>query len=80
VVGTPVVSTDCSGARELLGENNEYGLVVENSEDGIYEGMKRMLTEPGTLAHYKNMAAERGTFFSKEKTVAAVEEMLNNIY
>ena len=79
VVGTPVVSTDCSGARELLGENNEYGLVVENSEDGIYEGMKKMLSEPETLAYYKEKAAERGMYFSKEKTVRAVEEMLNNL-
>ena len=77
IVGTPVVSTDCSGARELLGENNEYGIVVENSEDGIYEGMKKMLSEPETLAHYRRMAGERGKYFSKGKTVQAVEEMLD---
>lgn len=79
IVGTPVVSTDCSGARELLGENNEYGIVVENSEDGIYRGMKKMLSEPETLAHYRRMAAERGKYFSKEKTVQAVEEMLDSL-
>lgn len=79
IVGTPVVSTDCSGARELLGENNEYGIVVENSEDGIYGGMKKMLSEPETLAHYRRMAGERGKCFSKEKTVQAVEEMLDNL-
>jgi glycosyltransferase involved in cell wall biosynthesis len=79
IVGTPVVSTDCSGARELLGENNEYGIVVENSETGIYEGMKKMLSEPETLAHYRRMAGERGKYFSKEKTVQAVEEMLDNL-
>lgn len=79
VVGTPVVSTDCSGARELLGENDEYGLVVENSEEGIYAGMKRMLSEPETLAHYKKMAGQRGGDFSKAKTVQAVEGMLDSM-
>lgn len=79
IVGTPVVSTDCSGAKELLGEHNEYGIVVENSEDGIYEGMKKMLSEPETLAHYREMAAERGNYFSKEKTVQAVEAMLDGL-
>ncbi len=79
IVGTPVVSTDCSGARELLGENNEYGIVTENSEDGIYEGMKKMLSDPELLAHYKKQAAIRGTFFSREKTVKAVEEMFENL-
>lgn len=79
IVGTPVVSTDCSGARELLGEQNEYGIVVENSENGIYEGMKKMLSEPETLAYYKEKAAVRGKYFSKEKTVRAVEEMLDSL-
>ena len=76
ILGTPVVSTDCSGAKELLGENNEYGMVVENSENGIYEGMKKMLSDPEILLHYKNKAIERGDYFRKEKTVRAVEEML----
>ena len=77
IVGTPVVSTDCSGARELLGENDEYGLVVENSEEGVYQGMKRMLSNPALRAHYKKQARLRGSFFSRERTVKAVEEMLD---
>lgn len=79
VVGTPVVSTGCSGARELLGEQDEYGLVVDNNEEGIYAGMKRMLSDPALLAHYKQKAAERGSFFSREQTVKAVEELLDRL-
>ncbi|OUN79907.1 glycosyl transferase [Flavonifractor sp. An52] len=79
VLGTPVVSTECSGAKELLGDNDEYGLVVENSTEGIYWGLKRMLQEPGLLDHYTRQAQIRGTYFSREKTVAAVENMLENI-
>lgn len=79
IVGTPVVSTDCSGARELLGEHDEYGLVVENSAEGVYEGMKKMLSDPALLAHYRKKAKERGGFFSREKTVTAVEDMLDSL-
>lgn len=79
VVGTPVVSTDCSGAKELLGENNEYGIVVENSEEGLYEGIKKMLSDKELLAHYKKQAQLRGSYFSKEKTVKAVEDMLEGL-
>lgn len=77
VVGTPAVSTCCSGATELLGEHNEYGIVVENTEEGIYQGMKRLLSDPALLAHYKEKAKERGSFFSRTATVQAVEEMLD---
>lgn len=79
VVGTPVVSTNCSGAHELLGENDEYGIVVENSEEGIYEGMKKLLSDPALLAHYREKAKERGSFFSRTETVRAVEEMLDGL-
>lgn len=79
IVGTPVVSTDCSGARELLGNQDEYGLVVENSEKGLYQGMKKLLGDPALLAHYREKAKERGAFFSREKTVQAVEDMLDRL-
>ncbi len=78
VLGLPVVSTCCSGATELLGEHDEYGIVVENSKDGVYDGMRRMLN-PQTMAYYRSRAAERSTCFSKERTVAAVENMLKEL-
>lgn len=77
IVGTPVVSTNCSGAYELLGENNEYGIVTENNEDALYEGIKKMLTTPNLFEAYAAKAKERGKAFSTEKTVKAVEEMLS---
>lgn len=79
ILGTPVVSTDCSGAKELLGGQDEYGLVVENSEEGVYQGMKKMLSDRALLAHYKEKARERGSFFSRTETVRAVEEMLDGL-
>ena len=79
IVGAPVVSTDCSGAKELLGEHDEFGIVVENSTEGIYQGMKRMLGEPGLMDYYRKQAQIRGMYFSREKTVDAVENMLESI-
>lgn len=73
------ISTNCSGAYELLGKNNEYGIVTENDEDALYEGIKKMLTMPDLLEAYAAKAKERGKAFSTEKTVKAVEEMLLSI-
>ena len=79
IVGTPVVTTLVSGMKEMLGENNEYGIITENNEDALYEGIKRLLDAPALLAHYQEKAAERGKSFSTEATVKAVEEMLLNL-
>lgn len=76
VVGTPVCTVEVSGMKEMLGENNEYGVVTENSEEMLYTAVKGLLDNPDQLELYCEKAAERGTFFSKENTIRAVEEML----
>ncbi len=76
IVGTPVCTVEVSGMKEMLGENNEYGLVVENNEEALYQGIKKLLDNPELLKHYKKKAAERGKMFSTEKTVNAVQDML----
>ena len=76
IVGTPVCTTEVSGMREMLGENNEYGIVTENSEDALYKGIKKLLDNPELLNYYKKQAEIRGKIFSTEKTAKAVEDML----
>ena len=76
ILGVPVCTVEVSGMKEMLGEHNEYGVVTENSEEALYEGIKPLLDDPALLAHYKKKAAERGRMFRTEETVRAVEEML----
>ena len=79
IVGTPVVTVEVSGMKEMLGENNEYGIVTENDEEALYHGIKKMLTTPGMLEDYAKRAEERGKYFSTENTVKAVENMLESL-
>ena len=76
IVGTPVCTTEVSGMKEMLGENNEYGIVTENNEEALYQGIKNLLDDPALLDHYREQAVIRGQSFSTEATVEAVEEML----
>lgn len=76
IVGTPVCTVEVSGMKEMLGENNEYGMVVENNDEALYRGIKRLLDEPDLLKHYKRQAEIRGKAFSTKKTVDAVQNMM----
>ncbi len=76
ILGVPVCTVEVSGMKEMLGENNEYGIVVDNDDDALYNGIKRLLDDPDLLAHYKRQAEIRGKCFSTEETVRAVEDML----
>ena len=79
ILGTPVVTVEVSGMKEMLGENNEYGIVTDNDENALYEGIKKMLTTPNLLKDYAAKAKERGEKFSTEKTVKAAEKMLESL-
>ena len=79
IVGTPVCTVEVSGMKEMLGEHNEWGIVTDNDEEALYEGIKSLLDDPALLAHYKEKAAIRGRTFSTENTVRAVQDMLHSL-
>ena len=79
IVGTPVITTLCSGMEEMLGSDSYYGVITENDETSLYEGMKELLDNPEILEIYKSRAIERGLYFSTKKTVSIVEELLDDI-
>ena len=76
VLGLPVLTTDCSGMKELLGDNNEYGIVVENNEDSLYIGLKQLLDNPKDIEFYTQKAIERGKYFSLKKQISEIEKIL----
>lgn len=76
IVSTPVCTVEVSGMKEMLGENNEWGIVTENDEEKLYWGIKKLLDDPQLLAHYKEKAMERGKIFNTENTVKAVEHLI----
>ena len=75
IVGTPVCTVEVSGMKEMLGENNEWGVVTANDDDALYQEIKRLVSEPVMLKHYQGKAIERGKRFSAEKTVQEVEKL-----
>ena len=53
ILGTPVIATDCCGIEEWLGHDEKYGFIMENSTNGIYHGMKKVLSNPDILMEYR---------------------------
>ena len=79
IVGTPVCTVEVSGMKEMLGENNEYGIVTSNNEKDCYLAIKRLLDNPELLQYYKMQALKRGKKFDTDNTVKAVEKMFLEI-
>lgn len=61
LLGRPVMGTDCAGIREWLGQDR-YGMVLENSTEGIYRGMKAALEmTDGGSEDWRRKAEEKAT-------------------
>lgn len=43
ILGKPIVTTDVSDSKKDI--DGKFGIVVENSEDGVYEGMKEFIEQ-----------------------------------
>lgn len=78
IIGKPVVTTECSGMREILGDS-EYGLITENDDDAFLNGLREMLTNHKLREEYGIKAAERGKCFSTESLVAETETFLMEV-
>ena len=79
IVGTPVCTVEVSGMKEMLGANNEWGIVSENNDESLYLEIKSLLDDPNKLKYFKKRAEERGQMFSTENTVRAVEDLLEDV-
>lgn len=76
ILGKAVVSTECSGVKEQLGENNEYGICTQNNEEDLYKGIKEMLN-PNTLSYYTQKAQERGKMFTLKESMDQIYSLIN---
>ena len=73
-----IIATDVSGVREML-EDGKLGLIVENSEDGIYEGMKKALQNPESFNQYEEKLKDYKMPFNLENSVKSIIKILDEL-
>lgn len=77
LLGTPVVTTDCAGMKDILGKS-VYGLIVDNSSDGLLEGIRKMIEQPDFYQEYKNRVQQCETVLGYEQCLQEVENLLTD--
>lgn len=77
ILELPVITTACSGMNELL-INGKCGLITENSENGLYSGIKHVLDNPSLLTSYKQNILLHQERFSLSNQMAHIENLFNS--
>lgn len=75
ILEIPIISTLCAGTKELLGEN-EYGLVVDNSEDGLFNGILNVLNNKYLKGKYEKLLLVQKDKFKKDVLLTELEKIL----
>lgn len=74
ILGKPVISTKTAGPIELL-DSGEYGLLVDNSIDGIYKGMKCFLQDKKVFDNFSKKSKERSSDFKLDNSIKMIENL-----
>lgn len=74
MMGLPALVTEYSSAREQVRDGID-GIIVENSEDGIYEGLKRIIEHPEIIPELKKNVIN--TDYSNVEEIKKVEQLLD---
>lgn len=74
ILGKPVISTNTYGPVEIL-ENGKYGMIVENSTDGIYKGIQKVLDNPSELKNLRYKASRSVNTFNPDVAIEKLEEI-----
>lgn len=77
LLNIPVITTDVSGMDEIL-LDGEYGLIVPNDADALFEGMKSLIESPEKIAEYKQRLLEANKT-SQAENLRRYEDLIDNL-
>lgn len=77
ILGVPVLSTECTGPCEIL-DNGKFGMIVKNNEEGLYQGLKTLLTDKDKLANYQEKVKQRQDFFDENRICNEIEGLFGD--
>lgn len=76
ILETPVITTNCSGMEEILDYGNA-GIIVNNSEDALYEGLKNILNTNENLITLQEKTNLRAVFLKQRNSFSQILELIN---
>ena len=78
ILGKAIVTTNCSGMHEILGES-EFGLIVENDDDAFLQGLQKLISDTELQKHYTEKAKQRARAFSCVQLTKDVEQFFEQM-
>jgi glycosyltransferase involved in cell wall biosynthesis len=75
-LGTPVITTACGGPEDVI-DGGRYGVLTENSFEGVYLGMKKVMDDRTLHPYFRSKKQECMDRFDYKKWLNAIDEILD---
>lgn len=75
ILGVPAIATFVSGLDEITNTTNQYSYTVENSENGLYNGLKKLLNDRSIIDNLKHHCLQSARFFNTAAAADKVSEL-----
>ena len=75
ILNTPVISTNCGGPADVL-VDGKYGILVDNSSKGVYEGMKQVLDNKMLSVKYSSHLREAVERFDYHRWIDTIDKTI----
>ena len=78
ILGIPTITTECSGMKEIF-EDGKYGMIVDNDDQALEDGLMSILSDPTLLQYYKKQACKRSPYFDSNVVLKENESFLDSV-
>lgn len=79
VLGKPVITTNVTGSREIVGMG-DFGLLTDENPDSLSKVMRDLIENENLYYHFKEKALIRATEFTDERFLISFTDLLYNAY
>lgn len=77
-LGVPVMGTQCTGNIDVLG-NGKYGMLVDNSEEGLFRGLKEILDSSLLYDKLKKKALLGADEIKYDERISLIKKLMEEV-
>ncbi len=76
ILGKGILATDITGPKEIL-NNGQYGMICEDSEEGLYKSLQSLLEHKEIIKEYENKSKIGRISLDYKKRIQEIEKLFN---
>lgn len=78
ILEKPIVTTECPGTKEILGENGQAAIIVPNDTEELYIGLRKVLTNFNLRERLSEKIKTRSKLFDINNVMKQIEKILDD--